>query len=140
MIKAVLLSVLPMAAQAGGWEEFQARCLDAYENLATPIVEDLEPVDSQENEPGYRLSDSETLVVELIPDDATSACRLDDKTGKSAEGFDKWIAAAVAAGRYDKVSDNTWNSHEWIEPRVAVQKLQQGDTVVLRVMETDLES
>ena len=97
-------------------------------------------MESKENEPGYRLTDLEVLVVELAPDDATSACRLDDQTGKSAAGFDTWIAAAVAAGRYEKISDDTWHSHEWIEPRIAVQKRLHGSSVVLRVMETDLES
>lgn len=140
MIKALLLSTLPMAAQAGGWEEFQARCLDPYENLFPPIVAGLEAVGTSVNEPGYRLSPREVLVVELTPDDATSACRLDDQTGQSAAAFDKWIATAVTAGRYEKVSDDTWNSFEWIDPRIAVQKRQQGGAVMLRVMETDLES
>ncbi len=140
MIKAVLLSILPMAAQAGGWEEFQARCLDPYENLFPPIVAGLDSVGTSVNEPGYRLSEREVLVIELTPEDAASACRLDDQTGQSEAAFDQWITAAVAAGRYEKVSDDTWNSYEWIEPRIAVQKRQQGHSVTLRVMETDLES
>ena len=140
MIKAMLISILPLAAQAGGWEEFEARCLDAYENMFLPVVDGLEPLASRDHEPGYRLSDLETLVLELAPDDAFSACRLDDQTGQSAAGFDAWIAAGVAAGRYEKVSQDTWSSNQWIEPRIAVQKRQQGNSVVLRVMETDLES
>jgi hypothetical protein len=140
MIKAMLLSILPLTAQAGGWEEFQARCLDPYENLFPPIVDGLEPVSSSENEPAYRLSDREVLVIELTPEDAASACRLDDQTGQSAAAFDEWISSAVAAGRYEKVGPDTWNSFEWIEPRVAVQKRQQGGSVTLRVMETELES
>jgi hypothetical protein len=140
MIKALLFSMLPLAAQAGGWEEFQARCLDPYENMFLPIVDGLEPVASRDHEPGYRLSDLETLVLELAPDDAYSACRLDDQSGLSAARFDAWIAAGVASGRYEKVGENIWNSNQWIEPRIAVQKLEQGTTVVLRIVETELES
>ncbi len=140
MIKAILISMLPLAAQAGGWDEFQARCLDAYENMFLPVVDGLEQVASRDHEPGYRLSDRETLVLELAPDDAYSACRLDDQTGRSAALFDDWIAAGVAAGRYEKVGENTWNSNQWIEPRIAVQKRLQGSSVILRVLETDLES
>jgi len=140
MIKAMLISMLPLAAQAGGWEEFQARCLDAYENMFLPVVDGLEQVASRDHEPGYRLSDLETLVLELAPDDAYSACRLDDQTGRSVTWFDEWIAAGVAAGRYEKIGENAWNSTQWIEPRIAVQKRWQGSSLILRVLETDLES
>jgi len=132
--------MLPLAAQAGGWDQFQARCLDAYENMFLPVVDGLELVASPDHELRYRLSDREMLVLEYAPDDAFSACSLDDQTGQSAARFDDWIAAGVASGRYEKTGENTWNSNQWIEPRIALQKRLQGSSVILRVLETDLES
>lgn len=140
VIKVAMLSVLPVAAQAGGWDAFQARCVDAFENLSLPIVEGLKPAASRDNEPGYWLNNRDKLVLELAPDDGEMACRLEDQTGEAGAAFDTWIAEGVKTSRYEEIEAGHWQSYEWIEPVVAVQKWDEGKTVVLRILVTDLES
>ena len=140
MIKVALLSVLPIAAQAGGWDAFQTRCVDPFENLSLPIIEGLKPAASHDNEPGYWLNSRDKLVLELAPDNGEMACRLEDQTGEASAAFDAWIAERVKTRRYEEIEAGHWQSYEWIEPVVTVQKWDEGRTVVLRILVTDLES
>ncbi|MCF6234305.1 MAG: hypothetical protein L3J36_14570 [Rhodobacteraceae bacterium] len=143
MIKAAVFAMIPLAAQAGGWDAFQARCIDAFENLSLPVVAGLPELTERppgQDEAGYALSDTEALVLELAPDDGEMACRLEDQTGQAGLGFDAWITEGVKTERYEEVGDGHWQSYEWVEPVVAVQKWDEGGTVVLRILVTDLES
>ena len=140
MIKAFVFAMIPLAAQAGGWEEFQARCVDSFENMSLPIVEGLVEMPLSRDEAGYVLSDDESLVLELAPDDGEMACRLEDQTGEAGAAFDAWIAEGVKTERYEEIDTGHWQSYEWIEPVVAVQKWDEGGTVILRILVTDLES
>jgi hypothetical protein len=140
MIKAVVFAMMPLAAQAGGWGEFQARCVDSFENMSPPIVDGLAELPLDENEAIYMLGDQQALVLELAPEDGEMACRLEDQTGQAGLAFDTWITEGVKSERYEKVGDGHWQSHEWVEPVVAVQKWDEGGTLVLRILVTDLES
>ncbi len=140
MIRAAVIAVLPIAAQAGGWDAFQARCVEAYENLFPPVLAGLQELPSPGNQPEYRLGDQQTLVIELVPDDGETACRLEDRTGRAEAEFDRWIGQGVKAERYEKVGKDSWQSYQWVEPVVAVRKWRDGDTVVLRILVSDLES
>ncbi len=140
MIKAVVLAIMPLAAQAGGWDEFQARCVESFENMSLPIVEGLAERPVVQDEARYVVSGKEALVLELAPDDGEMACRLEDQTGEAGAAFDAWIAEGVKTERYEEIEAGHWQSYEWIEPVVAVQKWDEGGTVILRILVTDLES
>jgi hypothetical protein len=47
---------------------------------------------------------------------------------------------AVSTQKYVKMGEDLWHSFEWIEPVLAVSKRREGDGVILRILETDLES
>ena len=139
-VAGMVLVTVPMAAQAGGWDEFQARCVDSFENMSLPIVEGLVEMPPVGDEAGYVLGDDAALVLELAPDDGEMACRLEDRSGQAGSAFDSWMAEGVRTERYEEVGEDSWQSYEWVEPVVAVQKRRDGDTVILRILVTDLES
>lgn len=135
-----ILTLMPMAAQAGAWEEFQARCLMPYESMFPPIFDGLEELGSDVDRPTYLLPDGGRMVINLVPEGGFSACSVMDPSGKSEQAFDRWITQAVDAGRYEKTGENLWYSYQWIEPVVAVSKRHEGDAVILQILETDLDA
>ena len=139
-ILALMPMFIPMAAQAGAWVEFQARCLTPYESMFPPIFDGLEELGADADRPTYLLPDGAKLVIDLVPDGGFSACSVEDPSGKSEQAFDLWINQAVDAGRYVEMGENLWYSYQWIEPVVAVSKHHEGNAVILQIMETDLES
>jgi hypothetical protein len=141
MIKLMaLLMLMPLPAQAGAWEEFQARCLTPYESMFPPITEGLQELGADADRPTYLLPEGGRLVIDLVPDGGFSACYVVDPSGQAEQAFDRWIKQAVAAGRYEKMGENLWYSYQWIEPVVALSKRHEGDAVILQILETDLDS
>ncbi len=135
-----MLTLMPMAAQAGAWEEFQARCLTPYESMFPPIFDGLQEVGSDPDKPTYLLPGGGEMVINLVPETGFSACYIKDPSGQSEQAFDQWIKQAVEAQRYEKVGKNLWYSYQWIEPVVAVSKRHVGDAVILQILETDLDA
>lgn len=143
MIKILVILALmqiPLPARAGAWEEFQARCLTPYEAMFPPILDGLERIEADVDTPTYLLPGGAKLVINLVPDEGFSSCYLSDPSGRSERAFDQWIKEAVSTQSYVEMGGNLWHSYQWIEPVLAVSKRREGDTVILQVLETDLES
>lgn len=139
-LAAALLGALPAAAGAGGWEAFHDRCVTPLENLAPPLIADLERIDSDGSTDRYTLPDGGQMLVEHDPQDGLSACTITDPTGAAEAGFDQWLGQQIAGGRYVPAGAETWHSHEWIEPVLALRKWQEGGILFLRMLETRLET
>ncbi len=135
-----ILTLMPMAAQAGAWEEFQARCLTPYESMFPPIFDGLEEIGADADSSTYLLPGGARMVINLVPDGGFSACYVNDPSGQSEQAFDQWIDEAVTTRRYVQMDANIWHSFEWIEPVLAVSKRHENGAVILQIMETDLES
>jgi len=135
-----IFMLMPMAAQAGAWEEFQARCLTPYESMFPPIYSGLEQVEADENTNTYLLPGGARLVIDLLPDEGFSACYVLDPSGQSEQAFDQWISEAVGTQRYEKMGTDLWYSYQWIEPVLAVSKRHEGNAVILQILETDLDA
>ncbi len=140
MIKVLALTLLPMAAYADGWTEFQNRCLTALETLLPPVVEGLTPVATGGETEEYALPEARRLVVESAPANGLSACSVIDPTGTAEVGFDAWIADMVTQDRYIEVAPGIWHSNQWIEPILALQKRYDNGVLTLRALETNLDS
>lgn len=140
MIKVLALTLLPMAAHADGWAEFQNRCLTALETLLPPIVDGLPPVAIHGETKEYALPEARRLVVESAPTNGLSACSVIDPTGTAEAGFDTWIADMIAQDRYIEVAPDTWHSNQWIEPALELQKRHDNGVLTLRALETNLEA
>jgi hypothetical protein len=113
-----LVCLLAGGAQAGAWEEFQARCLDPYENLEPAVFDDLTKID--------------------VPEPRIEVSRY---------GAKAWMAEQLAQKFYELEERSDAGSFAllsnlWIEPKlnVSVQFEQSGDYVVYQIVETDLES
>jgi hypothetical protein len=135
-----IFMLMPMAAQAGAWEEFQTRCLTPYEAMFPPILDGLERIEANADTPTYLLPGGGKLVINLVPDEGFSSCCLNDPSGQSGQAFDQWIAEAVSTQSYVEMGENLWHSYQWIEPVLAVSKRHYGGAVILQVLETELES
>jgi hypothetical protein len=137
---ALLLSLLPGAAHAGAWADFETRCLSALEHQVPPVVAGLGQGARDGDVTRYALTGGRVLHVEASPADGMQACAVRDPAGAAVPGFDAWIAAAVAGGRYVPAGPATWHSHLWIEPVLEVQKRIENGVVTLRIVETRLEA
>ncbi len=141
MIKALGLALLlPAAAHAGAWADFETRCLSALENQVPPVVAGLGTGARDGDVVRYALTAGRTLAVEIAPADGMRACAVRDPEGAPVPGFDTWIAASVEAGRYVPVATGRWHSHLWIEPVLEVQKTNADRGITLRIVETYLEA
>ena len=140
-VRALALAfVLPAAAHAGAWEDFETRCLDAFEKFAPAVVAGLGEGARDGDVTRHALDGGRSLVIEHAPDDGRRACAVRDPAGGAVPGFDAWIAQAVAAGRYVPVAAGRWRSHRWIEPVLEVHKRQSDGVLILRIVETNLEA
>lgn len=141
---AVAATMIGATAQAGAWDEFEARCLVPFENHFPVIVDGLKPKASKDAEPSFWINrNSGTvahLTIELAPSDGELACRLQSDVTADADAFEIWVTEAVSTFRYVQTASGSWASNEWIEPQLAVSVQWDGDAVILRVLETDLES
>jgi len=140
MIKVLAFVVLPAAAQAGAWADFETRCLSALENLVPPVVAGLGEGRRDGAVTHYALAGDRVLIVDRAPGDGLTSCAVHDPSGGPVPGFDAWIARAVTAGRYVPVAEGRWHSHQWIEPILEVQKDSGAQGVTLRIVETRLEA
>jgi len=137
---ALLLSLLPAAAQAGAWADFETRCLSALQDFAPPVVAGLGPGTRDGDVTRYALDGERTLRIEAAPADGRRACAVHDPSGAAVPGFDAWIGDAVTAGRYVPVAPGRWHSHRWSEPVLDVQKTHAAGALTLRIVETKLEA
>jgi len=141
MIRALSLAfVLPAAAQAGAWSEFEARCLSALQDFAPPVVAGLGPGTRDGAVTRYALGGDRVLQTETAPERGRRACAVHDPAGAPVPGFDAWIAESVEAGRYVPVAEGRWHSHLWIEPVLEIQKSYENGMLTLRIVETRLEA
>ncbi|MFB9148265.1 hypothetical protein [Roseovarius ramblicola] len=136
----LFLSLLPAAAQAGAWADFEARCLSALQDFAAPVVARLGPGTAGGGVTRYALDGDRALRVETAPAGGRIACAVRDPSGDAVPGFDAWVAEAVAAGRYVPVADGRWRSKGWIEPVLEVQETRTDAGLTLRILETNLEA
>ncbi len=135
-----LALLLPAAAHAGAWADFETRCLSALENQVPPVVAGLGTGARDGDVVRYALTGGRTLAIETAPADGMRACVVRDPGGAPVPGFDTWIAAAVEAERYLPVAEGKWRSHLWIEPVLEVQKTIADGAITLRIVETYREA
>lgn len=138
------------AAHAGAWEEFEQRCLLAYEHDVPAITKGLTKVDLpglQDNEIAFSgLTGGALMILEDQPTDGFSACKVFFSQADEANLFRSWVETQRAETRYvdDDVTGNEADialvSHLWIEPVIAVQLRQLRGGHELRVVQTELES
>jgi hypothetical protein len=140
MIKTLALAFLPAMAQAGAWSDFETRCLSALQNLTPPVVAGLGQGTREGDVTRYALSGGRELIVDRAPGDGISACAVRDPENAPVPGFDDWIAGAVREGLYVPVVEGRWQSHLWIEPKLEVQKDSGAGGLMLRILETRLET
>ncbi|MEP3348119.1 MAG: hypothetical protein ABJN34_17115 [Litoreibacter sp.] len=131
-------------AHAGAWEEFETRCLMQFENQEPAIVDGLELIDTVDGVTRYLIEKNGDVVsylgIESEPDDGLSACYIQENSTRSAEAFSKWIAERVDLERYAATDDNVWSSQLWIEPVIELHLQENGDALVIRIVETELET
>ncbi|MET4101093.1 hypothetical protein ABIE58_000509 [Roseovarius sp. MBR-78] len=137
---AALAMLLPAAAHAGAWADFETRCLSALESQVPPVVAGLGQGVRDGDETRYALAEGRSLIVGHAPEDGRISCAVHDPAGMDAPEFEAWIAQAVAAARYVAVAEGRWHSHLWIEPVLEVQKTEADGALTLRIVETNLEA
>lgn len=148
-----LVCLLAGGAQAGAWEEFQARCLDPYENLEPAVFDDLTKIDVPEPRievsrygAHFALEDGAVLASDPAPlGNGERLCAVHGVAKPS--GAKAWMAEQLAQKFYELEERSDAGSFAllsnlWIEPKlnVSVQFEQSGDYVVYQIVETDLES
>lgn len=148
-----LACLLAGGAQAGAWEEFQARCLDPYENLEPAVFDDLTrvglvgpSVEVSLHGAHFALEGGGFLASDPAPlGEGERLCAVDGSPQPSVA--EAWIAEQVAQKFYElkeRSDDGSFVaiSNLWIEPKlnVSVRYVQEGDYVVYLIVETDLES
>jgi hypothetical protein len=150
-----LVCLLAGGAQAGAWEEFQARCLDPYENLEPAVFDDLTKIDVPEPRievsrygAHFALEDGAVLFSDPAP--VSDGERLCGAYGsdRETELSDRWIEAQLAERNYEVTLETYAGRHTelqstlWIEPRLTVSILRDLDAglVTYQILETDLES
>ncbi len=138
----ICMMLMPTGAVAGAWDEFQARCLTPMEALFPPISDGLTLIEEVDDEARFDLTGGERFVIELAPEDGTIACHVATAMPEAETAFDQWIAEVLAGERYVPVEDasNLWHSNMWIEPVIGAEKRKSDGRVILRMVETDLES
>jgi hypothetical protein len=115
------------------WFAFQDRCLTPFEAFADPIVDDLVPVAGQDG--AFQLQNGAVLIVS--GDDAMGSRSCAVQGPGLIKGYREWVAQSLQTGLYrESDTPGLWMSHEWIEPRIAIEKTKGA----IRVVETFLES
>ena len=141
---------LTTGAQAGAWEEFEARCLVPMENLFPSLVGGLNAVSLPglaEGETAFTgLQGGAILILEQAPEDGFGACRVYQAEGPAVAKFESWADAQLASKRY--VTDPEAGagneiallSNMWVEPVIGVQMRRAKGGIEMRALETELES
>ena len=115
------------------WQEFKQRCLERFEDFQTPLVDDLSPVSGREG--AFQLPKGALLVLSGSDDLGTRSCAVQGVG--LMPGFEQWVTQAQQSGLYrESETPGQWLSHEWIEPRILIEKTDGA----IRVVETDLEA
>ena len=132
-----VIGVLSGAAVASpyfaAWQAFQLRCLAPFERFAPAQTEDLIPVVGREG--AFQLSKGAILVVGAADEMGARSCTVEG--AGLIKGYREWQAAALQTGKYRETeTPGLWMSHEWIEPRIIVEKTPGA----IRVVESCLES
>jgi len=142
--------LLASGAQAGAWEEFEARCLVPMENLSPSRVEGLDAVSlpglAQGETAFAGLQGGAILILERAPEDGFGACRVFQAEGPAVAKFEAWANRQLASMRYvtdpEAAVENeiALLSNLWIEPVIGVQMRRAKGGVEMRALETELES
>jgi len=140
VISGVAVTIMALGAVPVGantfqqtWSEFENRCLIPFEDFKPAIVDDLSPIAGRAD--AYQLENGSVLVVGGSEDFGRRSCSVEGSG--LVRGFKAWVATALETGRYRQTDEpGVWMSHEWIEPRILVQKTPKS----IRVVETELES
>ncbi|WP_299044527.1 hypothetical protein [uncultured Tateyamaria sp.] len=132
------------AAQAGAaWNMFQARCLDPYEHLTEPVTDGLAQQladQMRDAELVFAAVDGLLLVLDAAPDDGNRACAVHELGADMLDvAYLDWVADVTRRQIYVPEA-GMLVSDAWIEPQVHVEASIDGQGVVYRVLETDLES
>lgn len=123
MIKPALLALaLAGSAEAGAWEEFEARCLVPMENVVQANTDGLALGDTfddgrfwENRREGWSLAFGER--------EGLSTCTLfvsDAHSDALATGFATWVADVTALERYTAQGEASVQSTTWREPRIEV--------------------
>ncbi len=127
----------PVAGQASPfaqvWAAFEQRCLIPFEGFQRARVDDLPAVLGR---PGaFQLPKGAVLVLGVADDLGTRSCAVE---GVGLQrGYREWEAKSLQSGDYRETeTQGLWMSHEWIEPRIIVEKTPGR----VRVVESRLEA
>ncbi len=144
------------AAQAGAWEEFEARCLVPMENVEASDVSGLmSRGKTSETVPfGRYYSDADWDFIVLTSGDGSwCGVILGDPSERNLANIaplaEAWIQTGISSERYFELSTSDHRRHfqstEWREPRIEVSVrvnmngIENGEAVLI-AKETDLES
>lgn len=112
---------------AATWAAFEQRCLIPFEGMLAPRVDDLVPVPGRAD--AYQLPRGAVLVVGGADDLGTRSCAVEG-VGLQ-KGYRGWTARSLQTGDYRETgTPGLWMSHEWIEPRIIVEKTPGAIRVV----------
>ena len=129
-----LLSGAAMASPYyAAWQAFQLRCLAPFERFAPAQTEDLSPVAGRDG--AFQLPKGAVLVLGGADETGSRSCAVEG--AGLIKGYREWQAAVLQNGKYRETqTPGLWISHEWIEPRIIVEKTPGA----IRVVESFLES
>lgn len=132
------------SAQAGAWDVFVARCLDAYEHQTVPVTDglDVQPIDQMHDAVRVFGPGAEGVLVVL-----DAAPRIGERTCSVAHpgadmldpAYRAWVKVVVQRETYLFETDRLV-SNQWIEPQVHVAARLDAGGATYTVVETDLES
>lgn len=115
------------------WAAFEQRCLIPFEDFQPAHVTDLPPVAGRAG--AYHLPKGAMLVLGVADDTGTRSCAVEG--GGLQKGYREWTAQSLQTGEYRETeTPGLWMSHEWIEPRIIVEKTPG----VIRVIESRIEA
>jgi len=140
---AAVLAVAP-AAQAGAWDVFVARCLDAYEHQTLPVVDDLKPQPVDQMHDAVRVFGPDQggllVVLDAAPRIGERTCSVAHPGALTLEpAYRDWVSDVTARETYLAQEDGLV-SNQWIEPQVHVVARLDVSGTTYTVVETDLES
>jgi len=133
----LLLCSAALTAQANSfqksWHAFQVRCLLPFEDFQPAVTQDLVPVAGRAG--AFHLDNGALLVVGGPEDLGSRSCAVEGSG--LVKGYKEWVALALQTGVYRETdTPGLWMSHEWIEPRIILEKTPGA----IRVVESELEA
>lgn len=137
LLASVFTLSAPVSAQASPfaqvWAAFEQRCLIPFEGFQPARVDDLPPVPDRDG--AYLLPKGAVLVLGVEDNLGTRSCTVEG-VGLQ-KGYRAWEAKSLQSGDYRETgTPGLWMSHEWIEPRIIVEKTPGA----IRVVESRLEA